>query len=253
MSPHEKLLSSSRVNFLVQAFSSMLEWYKIEKDPSFIYPAKSLEIKENIQNIELRESFTPQDLTLIFAHPKFSECKFKYPAYFWIPLIALFSGMRLDEISRLHVKDICEEDDIYTINKNEDGTCNSPKTLKNTNAKRLVPIHDELINLDFIQYYKNCYDLRLERLFPELNVTDKTHKYGKQVGKQFSDVIKNALKADNCSSDRKSFHSLRHTFSDFYKQNGLQDDVFRQLFGHELPALAANTYGSSFRQKNYII
>jgi integrase len=233
----------------VQALSSILEWYRIEKDPQFVNHAKSLGIKINTPTIELREPFTQQDLRLIFSHPKFAEGRFKYPAYFWIPLVALYSGMRLEEISQLCVKEIYEADGIYVININEHAGPNSPKTLKNINAKRLVPIHTELINLDFIEYHKNCRERESERLFPELNVTKKTHKFGKQVGKQFSDVVKKSLNAKNSSLDRKLFHSLRHTFSNFYKQKGLQDAVFRQLFGHELPELAANTYGSKFQPK----
>ena len=44
----------------------------------------------------------------------------------------------------------------------------------------------------------------------------------------------------------KTIHSLRHTFADFYKQRGLQNDYFRQVFGHELPMLAAKQYGEKF-------
>lgn len=44
----------------------------------------------------------------------------------------------------------------------------------------------------------------------------------------------------------KTFHSLRHTFADFFKQRGLQNDYFRQVFGHELPMLAAKQYGEKF-------
>lgn len=44
----------------------------------------------------------------------------------------------------------------------------------------------------------------------------------------------------------KTFHSLRHTFADFYKQRNLQDDVFQYIFGHKLEKLAARQYGSRF-------
>jgi len=42
---------------------------------------------------------------------------------------------------------------------------------------------------------------------------------------------------------------LRHTFSDFYKKRHLQNDVFRQVFGHDIPELAAKQYGSKFSPK----
>jgi integrase len=80
------------------------------------------------------------------------------------------------------------------------------------------------------------------RLFPDLNKSEKTAKLGKQPSKQFKAVVTAAL-GDVAG---KSFHSLRHTFADFFKQKGLQNDYFRQVFGHELPTLAASQYGEKF-------
>jgi hypothetical protein len=78
------------------------------------------------------------------------------------------------------------------------------------------------------------------RLFPDLKRTDKTVKLGKQPGKQFSAVVDNAVE----DAEKKSFHSLRHSFADFYKQRGLQNDYFRQIFGHDTPELGKKQYGS---------
>lgn len=54
----------------------------------------------------------------------------------------------------------------------------------------------------------------------------KPPKLGKQPGKQFNDVVKEVLS----NPKKKSFHSLRHIFADFYNLKGLQTDNFRQLF-----------------------
>ena len=50
---------------------------------------------------------------------------------------------------------------------------------------------------------------------------------------------------------KKSFYLLRHTFSGFYKKRHLQNDVFRQFLGHDIPELETKQYGSSFSPKQY--
>jgi integrase len=244
---HKKVLSSKRVNYLVQAVGSLLDWCQVEGFIQF-NPVKKLQIIDTRQAIDLRDPFETSDLDLIFSHPKYKNAQFKSPAYFWIPLIGLFTGMRAEEISQLYTKDIYKKKGIWIIDINAEGVdaYGYPKTLKNKNAVRLVPVHHTLIDLGFIDYCRNISDRNIIRLFSELRKTEKTGKYGKQPTKRFSDLIKQALNVENHTFEKKSFHSLRHTFADFYKQNGLQDNAFRQLYGHEIPELAQNTYGSRF-------
>ena len=119
------------------------------------------------------------------------------------------------------------------MNANPSRDGRNDKQVKNKNAVRIVPMHNKLIDLGFIEYVDSIKIKGEERLF-----------YGKQVGKNFSDIIK------ICGiKGKKSFHSLRHTFSDFYKKRHLQNDVFRQVFGHDIPELAAKQYGSKFTPK----
>jgi integrase len=191
-------------------------------------------------------------LELIFNHPKYAEGLFKYPAYFWIPLIGLFTGMRLEEIAQLHTEDIKAKDGVWIIDVNEKGIDEKgfTKTLKNKNATRIIPVHNTLIFIGLIEFKDSMKEKNSVRLFPELNKTDKTGKFGKQPGKQFSALIKVALNSKNSTYEKKSFHSLRHTFNDFFKQNNLIDDVYNQLFGHEIQTLAKKRYGTEYSVEN---
>ncbi len=91
-----------------------------------------------------------------------------------------------------------------------------------------------MIALGLLQYLKKIKESGHHRLFPELKVSEKVGKLGRQVSKQFSGVIKTTL----VDLEKKLFYSLRHTFANFFKQRGLQNDFFRYLFGHTLPHLA---------------
>lgn len=161
-----------------------------------------------------------------------------------VPLIGLYTGMRLEEICQLHTEDIYEEDGIWAINIRTESTDGiEDKNLKTKNAARIIPIHPDLIYFGLVTY-RDKIAVDSNRLFPELNKTENTHQYGKQVGKQFKKLITSLEIEGN-----KTFHSLRHTFSDYFKRMNLHNDISRQIFGHEAKELAARQYGSPFPLK----
>ena len=101
---------------------------------------------------------------------------------------------------------------VFDINTKPSKDTETTKEVKNKNAVRLVPIHPELLTVGLLDYIETIRNSGQERIFPALNKTEKSPRYGKQ----FTDVIK------YCGIEgKKSFHSLRHTFSDFFKQNQL--------------------------------
>jgi integrase len=242
MKPAETL-NVATINTIMEAVSTLFEWHIRESHTQY-NPAKGLKVNDKRRPIDLRSAFSVDELKRIFAHPKFTQGKFKYPAYFWIPLIGLFTGMRLEEIAQLRCADLRKlaDHDLWVFDVNEQGEdeYGYTKSVKNKNAMRTVPVHKNLIDLGLIRYHANVAKAGQTRLFPELNRTDKTTKLGKQPGKQFAVIIAATLE----NSENKSFHSLRHTFADFFKQRDLQNNFFRVVYGHDTHELATKQYGS---------
>ena len=208
-------------------------------------PAQGLELKDERQHVELKPPFSNDDIRKLFFSGDYLPENFKNPAYYWVPLIGLYTGMRLEEICQLHCEDIYEDEGIWVIDitgDSKDGL--DDKNLKTVNARRKIPIHDDLRNFGLLDYLSQMKNNNYLRLFPLLNKTDKSPKYGKQVGKQFSELVRT-----KGIRDKKSFHSLRHTFSDFFKKSNTHNDIFRQVFGHEIKELAGRQYGSKFSPK----
>lgn len=235
-----KTLSVKTINGILNIISEMFEWGKQEGlvDNN---PAQSLGIKDNRQEDELRDGFTEEEIKKIFFSGNYIPENFKNPAYYWVPLISLYTGMRLEEICQLHNEDIYEEDSIWLFDIRESSTDSlHDKSVKTKNAVRRIPIHQDLIELGLLDYHSNISQ-RSKRLFPELNKTESTTKYGKQVGKQFKSLL-NRLDIYG----KKSFHSLRHTFDDYFKKRHMLNNVFIQIFGHSQDKLAARQYGSKF-------
>ncbi len=86
-----------------------------------------------------RRYFSQAELEALFEPSAYLEATKESPAYFWAPLVALFSGMRITEICQLLVSDLREEDDIWLIDINGEGA--EFKRLKSAAARRKVPVH----------------------------------------------------------------------------------------------------------------
>lgn len=106
MSP-EKTYSIKTVNITIEAIASMFEW-GVREGYLDKNNAKSLQIKDERQDIELKEHFTDEDIQKIFFSGNFTHNKITNSAYYWVPLIGLYTGMRLEEICQLYCIDISQ-------------------------------------------------------------------------------------------------------------------------------------------------
>jgi len=241
---YEKTLSATTVNIVIDAIASMFAW-AIREQLLTANPAVGLKVRNDTPDIDKKEPFSIEDIKKIFFAGDYTPSTFRNPAYYWVPLIGLYSGMRLEEICQLRCKDVYEDEGIFVfdINAGTDSETDSKK-LKTKNAIRKVPVHPYLISKGLLDYLEKVQKSKEVRLFPELKITPKSPKYGKQVGKNFSALIQR-----KGIEGKKSFHSLRHAFAQFFKERGMHDETFRQIFGHQQTELASITYGARISSK----
>jgi len=242
---HEKTLAIKTVNDTMEDISGMFTWATRELYLQ-VNPARGLSIRDDALDIERRRPFDNNDIKRIFAKEIYQSKSFINPAYYWCPLIALFTGMRIEEISQLYLCDLYEWNEsgvyVFDINNKPNSKGELDKELKTKHARRLIPVHSTLLKLGLLEYRKEVELRGEERLFPELRKTKGSMKYGIEVGKHFSRFLDN----NHIPREKKTFHSFRHSFSQFYKERQLHDEMFRQLFGHEETNLAARQYGTAF-------
>lgn len=109
---------------------------------------------------------------MLFATPVWRGCKSEWSRStpgtliirderFWLPLIAVFSALRQEEICQLELDDIRQEGGIWYFDINN----RPPRQLKNRSAVRFVPVHDELIRLGLMIYIENCGKLEQAAFF----------------------------------------------------------------------------------------
>jgi integrase len=147
----------------------------------------------------------------------------------------MLSGMRLDEACQLYKEDIREVDGIWCIDIND----SKDKKLKNLASRRVIPVHPKLISLGFIDYVNNCNDQRLW-----MNLRRRYGAgYGFNLGQWFGKFNRQYVTPDLL----KTFHSLRHAFTDNLKQQGIEKTFISELLGHAVDDQSMGRYGKSYR------
>lgn len=109
-------------------------------------------------NVSSRRPFTHAEFQLLLNHPTFAKRQFPSAYSFWLIPLATFTGARLGELAQLELKDFVDVDGIACIDINDTDAVEDveeggrKKRVKTKNAKRLVPIHPELIRLGLLRY-----------------------------------------------------------------------------------------------------
>lgn len=191
-----------------------------------------------------REVFTPDELSLIFSQNWFATGAGRIdesgqtqwrPHYYWLPLLGLLTGGRINELSQLYLDDIRQsESGTWYVDFNlvqPDKIDEPDKSLKTINAVRVVPMHRDLVRLGLPEYAAKLRKAGYTRLFPELK-RDSIKGYGKPAGSWFNERFL-GVKLGIERNGKKTFHSLRHCFVTAIERMDLSERVQAQLAGHE--------------------
>ena len=139
-------MNPETVNETLSIVSSFFNW-AVQEDFIRDNPARGLRIPNTRHPETERKIFSGEDLRLLFERsPLYAGCESAKQrtksgflvikdARFWIPLIAVYSGMRLEEIAQLRIADVRDVEGVGVIDVN----AGSDKRLKNTYSARLVP------------------------------------------------------------------------------------------------------------------
>jgi integrase len=200
-------------------------------------PAKRLQPKKKRRDDQLRAVFDTEDLRKLFHNEKYLQDNHSRSYSFWVPILGLFTGARIDEICQLHLEDIREESGVWVFDINAKGE----KKLKNPGSARLVPIHPFLLNdLKLLRYVESLRRRGETRLFPELR--QRREGYGQTVSKWFGRYKRSCGVTDK----DKVFHSFRHTFTHSLKQNDVNEVMISELVGHAVNSITMSRYGKRY-------
>jgi len=153
----------------------------------------------------------------------------------WVPLLAAYSGARLEELGQLAITDVKVEGGVSYIHFQERYDGVDPgyrRSLKNPSSHRKVPIHSVLIGLGFLTFVENQRRAGHIHLFPllrwrEQKKRDKSDKVTADFTKWWSSYSRTVVQ-----DERKSFHSFRHTFKNRLRNAGVAKALNDALTGH---------------------
>lgn len=170
------------VNNHLNKLSAFFRWAQ-EQGYVEINPFEGLTIKIDDRAKDDVLPFEPAELQKIFHAPLYTEHRYRRAWQFWLPLLGLFTGARLEELCQLRMVDIREIDGVWCL----DITTGDGLHLKTRASKRIVPIHPELVRIGLLEFVERQRKVGKTRLFPDL----KPHgdKYGHYASKWFGSYL----------------------------------------------------------------
>ena len=141
----------------------------------------------------------------------------------WLPLLALFTGMRQGELCQLSTADLQQEEGtwVFRVHADREG-----QRLKTEAAQRVVPIHSILVRCGLIQYVKGVPE---GPLFPGLRPGGPDNKLNTYFSKAFTAYRRSV----GVNRPRVVFHSLRKNAAQALKNARTSPSEIAELIGHE--------------------
>jgi integrase len=258
--PVEQRISSTTYNTYARLLTAMFE-YAMDKRQRYIEKNVFTDLQVKVKRkAKKRIPFSNENLHKFFSSTMFIEKSFetKFAWRYWIPIIMLYSGMRLEEIAQLTLSDIIKVEGIDCFNVKdsygEDGILSS--SAKTDSSERTVPIHSILIRNGFLSSYvawlrkTGCH-----KLFPTLSNRKKDGEYksaGDSVSKYFNEDAPSQGKVAYLTRqgiDKKKtglvFYCLKHTVETLLNNHpdDIENEKIDTLIGHEIKSTGRKHYG----------
>jgi integrase len=252
------VISAANANVYLSDLASFLNWATREEilDRN---PSRGLRLPDEMAKRDKRHPFSPAQLKAIFNSPLYTGCLdgdrgYAVPgshlprnARFWVPLLALHSGMRLSEICQLDVSDVRVIEGIVCIVITRDSLVGSKdKRLKTGASERVLPVHPKLVDLGLLAYAELQGRAGHSKLFHEINPGRNGVR-----AVAFSKWFTQFLGSCGAKQDRTCFHSFRHCYRDELRVARIDQDISMALGGWTtgIPtsSKASDNYGRGHR------
>ncbi len=237
--PRTQIISVETANSHLQKVSQFFDWMvslgylthnPIPQEP---LPAPRVNHKDD------RAVITNEEAIRVFQHPLFTmhqgvkTKKIQQPYHFWLPLLCLFTGMRPGEACQLFTSDIEKVNDIWCIRVD---SRYEKQRLKTPNAKRYIPIHQQLIDLGLLVFVNDKAGTHCEntRLFPEIMLIQDS--FATKPGEWFN----RNLRDRQSLPEHVTLYSFRHYFRDKLLALHPSDEYLNKIMGHQ-----TSSYGNA--------
>ncbi len=237
-------LGVAAINNYLHNLSALFKWgvegWRVTRNP-----AVGLALPDDRDEQSIKQPFSTEHLRAIFDAPLYTGCQDDEEGYakpgpnvirrgrFWVPLLSLWTGMRLGECCQLHVEDVTEIEGTPVIlieaSGEPGGDDADRKRVKTEAGKRFVPVHPELTRMGFLSFVEGARKEGRKRLFPELKPDSLGYHSG--VFSKFFNDKRRFLGKLGIAGQGVSFHSFRHNYRDALREADISLERVRMLGG----------------------
>ncbi|MBP7701448.1 MAG: tyrosine-type recombinase/integrase [Phenylobacterium sp.] len=253
------LINAANLNTYLNKLGGVFNW-AVKEEMIDRNPAQGLRVPDPTLRRDKRLPFSTAQLRAIFAAPLYTGCVDGRNGYatpgtdrprnarFWIPLVSMFCGLRLNEACQLDVADIRPIENVacFVITEASE-TDTIDKRLKTASSQRLVPVHPELLSLQFMEFVAGRRRAGEAKLFSEVGLGATGYR-----STTFSAWFARFVAKAGASSSKTCFHSFRHNFRDALREARVERDIALALGGWSRPggsgaaASVSDAYGSGY-------
>lgn len=231
-----KTLAPKTVNDILGSMSSFFN-YAMDNGYVDTNPFKGVKLPGKDKLVKSHEKFSKNDFERIFDITNLEKHVKSKHSFFWVMVLALYTGCRLEELSQLHCTDIKENGGIFYIHVR----AGEGKRLKNKSSERKVPLHPFITDtLKFLTYVDSVRERGEIRIFPDL--TKANGNYGHSISKWFNRTYLPSIGV-KIDGEKKTFHSFRHTFNAYLQRKGVPQEYREALLGHKSKSINIIVYG----------
>ena len=147
------IISTRTVNEHLFYLSSFMEFCK-NHGYTDQNPFTGMKLPMKIRPRDERDRFSELEIKKLFNKDNYIPSTLihkKRYEYFWVPLISLFTGMRLGEICPLYIDNVRKIKKRWCIDIVQEEE-RPDKSIKTLSSRRIIPIHNTLIDLGFLDF-----------------------------------------------------------------------------------------------------
>ncbi|HLO75847.1 MAG TPA: site-specific integrase [Magnetospirillum sp.] len=229
-------LTQKTINRHLSAISGLFSWAKKHGHWEGANPAEGFIDKVGADTGPKRRPFRSDELHALFTSKTWSGRGAKRDGRFWLPLLALYTGARREELAKLAVTDVREAAGVWVL----DIVANAHGRVKERASNRTVPLHPALLKIGFLAHVEGVRKAGGEMLFPDFTRGGTDNKLGENFGKWFTRLLDDLdLRAPGLS-----FHSFRHNMGRALLAADVSEAVAAAILGHEHKTMSYRVYAA---------
>ncbi len=202
-------------------------------DRATVNPFEGLRVMVDANVGTAREQFTLPELRKIFSAPPPQTARaVSVHAGYWLPLLALYHGARLEELTGLEVVDVEDFDNGLVLHIRENTI--RPRLKHRTRSERSIPLHPKLIELGFREYLMSARVAKSTALFPSFSG-----------GATFGEVVVQHIKGLLASKPGRlvGMHCFRHCWETARRSGRMDTSASNYITGRRIDNGSAALYG----------